>query len=92
MNSKYENRLIWADYVRVIANFFVIFLHSAAPLLYQFKKIPDSYWITGNIYDSGVRMCVPLFFMLSGYLLLEKQETLETFFKKRFKRIFIPLR
>ncbi|MBD2447965.1 acyltransferase family protein [Nostoc sp. FACHB-152] len=91
MDSKFQNRLIWVDYVRVIANFCVIFLHSAAPLLYQFKKIPDSYWIIGNIYDSAVRMCVPLFFMLSGYLLLEKQETFKSFFNKRFKRILIPL-
>jgi len=45
----------------------------------------------GNIFDSSARMSVPIFFMLSGYLLLEKDEPLNIFFKKRFNKVGIPL-
>jgi len=34
---------------------------------------------------------VPLFFMISGFLLLRKRDSLSGFFKKRFRRLFIPL-
>ncbi len=86
-----QNRIIWVDFVRVIATFAVILLHTVAPMLIRFKDLPGSYWMTANIYDSAVRMSVPLFFMISGLLLLEKQETLKVFFKKRISKVVIPL-
>jgi len=46
--------------------------------------------MTGNIYNSLVRACVPLFFMISGLLLLEKIEPTSTFLNKRLKKIVIP--
>jgi len=86
------NRIIWIDLIRVCAMFFVVFLHSAAPILYKIGKIDFSYWMIGNIYDSMVRMAVPLFFMVSGVLLLnQKEEPLLVFFKKRFLKVVIPL-
>lgn len=36
------------------------------------------------------RVGVPLFFLISGYLLLSRQEDLSTFFKKRATRIAVP--
>ena len=70
----------------------VVFLHSAAPILYKIGKIDFSAWMTGNIYDSMVRMAVPLFFMVSGVLLLNsKEEPLIIFFRKRFLKVMIPL-
>lgn len=72
--------------------FSVVFLHSAAPILYKIGKIDFSYWMIGNIYDSMVRMAVPLFFMVSGFLLLNsKIEPLNIFFKKRLLKVVIPL-
>lgn len=69
----------------------VIILHTAAPLLYRFNGNSDINWITGNIYDSLVRACVPLFFMISGFLLLEKSESTSSFFRKRLNKILIPM-
>ncbi|MCI5137194.1 MAG: hypothetical protein D3922_01985 [Candidatus Electrothrix sp. AR1] len=86
-----NNKQIWVDYIRVVATFCVVFLHSASPLLYKYKELPELYWMIGNIYNSSVRMCVPLFFMLSGHLLLEKDESLNTFFWKRVNKVVIPL-
>jgi len=69
----------------------VIILHSAAPLLYRFDGLQNGSWMTGNLYDSFVRPCVPIFFMISGYLLLNKNESITTFFKKRLNKIITPL-
>ena len=86
-----NKEILWVDWIRVLATFGVVLLHAAAPLLSMYNKIPDVYWWTGNIYDSMVRMCVPLFFMLSGSLLLQKPYSLKTFFLKRVNRILTPL-
>jgi surface polysaccharide O-acyltransferase-like enzyme len=69
----------------------VVFLHSAAPLLYKYNELPLDYWFIGNVYDSLVRVSVPLFFMVSGFLLLQKDEALPLYFSKRFSKLFIPI-
>jgi len=86
-----NTKIIWVDSVRVVACFMVIFLHTAAPLLKKYNNIPLNYWFIGNIYDSLVRVCVPLFFMISGFLLLQKDESLSVYFSKRFSKLFIPI-
>lgn len=45
-------------------------------------------WV--NHYGSLMRACVPLFVMISGYLLLPIKESPEVFYKKRFTRLLIP--
>lgn len=88
---KNKNNQVWVDYTRVLATFCVVFLHSAAPLLYKYNNLPEINWWIANAYDSVVRVSVPLFFMLSGYLLLEKNEPLKVFFLKRFNKVVVPL-
>jgi surface polysaccharide O-acyltransferase-like enzyme len=89
-----QNKLYYADYLRVLATLAVIFLHSAGDLLYHFKlnDMDLTRWWTGNIYDSVVRWCVPVFVMLSGALLLypTKPESIPTFLRKRLLRVAIP--
>ncbi|MEH1855873.1 MAG: acyltransferase family protein [Nostoc sp.] len=89
MNS-YKN-IIWVDFIRVFATFSVVLLHSSASLLYKYNELPLIYWWVGNLYNSATRMCVPLFFMLSGYLLLGKTEPLRIFFTKRINKVVVPL-
>ncbi|TMM46322.1 acyltransferase [Colwellia ponticola] len=86
-----NTQIIWVDYIRAIACFMVVFLHSAAPLLNKYNELPLNYWFIGNVYDSLVRVCVPLFFMVSGFLLLQKDEALPLYFSKRFSKLFIPI-
>jgi surface polysaccharide O-acyltransferase-like enzyme len=57
----------------------VVFLHSAGPVLYKYNEVGPSNWFVANVYDSIVRVCVPLFFMISGFLLLYKDESLAEF-------------
>jgi surface polysaccharide O-acyltransferase-like enzyme len=85
-----KNKVFWVDFIRITASFSVVLLHSAAPLLEQYKNISAFDWWTGNVYDSMVRSCVPLFFILSGYLLLGKQEPIKEFFIKRINKILLP--
>lgn len=87
-----SNRVLWIDLIKVFAIFSIVLLHSAAPILDKIGEIDSFYWMIGNVYDSMVRMAVPLFFMVSGFLLLNhKEEPLAIFFKKRFLKVVIPL-
>ena len=80
----------WVDFVRVSAIFLVVLLHSAAPWLYRYGQIANFDWQVGNIIDSATRVSVPLFFMITGYLLLNKPLSLKPYFTKRINRIVIP--
>ncbi|MYN13307.1 acyltransferase family protein [Pusillimonas sp. TS35] len=75
------------DTARVAACFMVVLLHVAAR---NFSVFDDRWWAS-NFYDSITRSCVPLFLMLTGVLLLNKQEALRDFFRKRFVRVLPPL-
>ncbi|PST90011.1 hypothetical protein C9I87_15985 [Photobacterium iliopiscarium] len=82
--------MFWVNNLRVIAIFAVVLLHVAAPFVVS--NIHGSYdWWAGNIYDSITRWSVPVFVMISGYLLLNKDEDNIVFFKKRFNRVIKPL-
>ncbi len=84
---------ISVDIIRSVAIILVIFLHATAdltvPQMNQFEIIR---WSINDVYQSVGRICVPLFVMLSGALLLQpdKQDTLGSFFKKRWSRIGLP--
>ena len=76
-------------FIRASACFMVIILHSAANYFYELGPR----WMASNIIDSLVRPCVPLFFMISGALLL-RRGAIEGFFcflKNRYCRIICPL-
>jgi len=90
MEQKQEN-ILWVDWMRAVATVGVVLLHTASPLLYMYNTLPESHWWVGNIYDSMLRMCVPLFFMISGFLLLQKDYSLKTFFLKRVNKVLLPL-
>lgn len=81
------------DYLRVMTAFAVVFLHTAAPYLYDFNTLSTPNWMAVNIYDSISRWCVPIFFMLSGAFLLnpKREETLKVLYTKRVMKLLIPL-
>lgn len=87
---KNEN-LDWINSLRVIATFSVIVLHVAAEILNQYGSISNLDWWIGNIYDSSVRFCVPIFLMISGALIFSKTyESLGDYLRKRVLRILFP--
>lgn len=67
-------REYWLDYLRGLACLLVVSLHTAAPYLYEIKDgLPTVGWHIGNLIDSFSRACVPLFFMISGYLFFREK-------------------
>ncbi|OXB07623.1 acyltransferase [Flavobacterium pectinovorum] len=88
MNTK-EN-FLWISNLRVIAVIAVIFVHTASPLVMKFGVLSNQLWNYANFYDAIFRFCVPVFVMISGALLLNKEYEFRTFFIKRFIRIGLP--
>ncbi len=83
-------KVIWISNLRVFATLTVIMLHCAAGGIYLMGKIPTSWWWICNIFNSFGRFAVPIFVMLSGYLILGKYKNLFDFLTKRLSRILIP--
>lgn len=84
MQSKTKH-FLWADLIRIFAIYLVLVIHeSVLP-----QKISPAAILSIGAF-SIAKTCVPLFVMLSGALLLKKQESYQIFFKKRFSRIFAP--
>lgn len=83
-------KVIWISNLRVFATLTVIMLHCAAGGIYLMGKIPSSWWWICNASNAFGRFAVPVFVMLSGYLLLGKYKNLTEFLSKRFSRIFVP--
>lgn len=90
MDKASGKRHFYADIIRVLAVFLVILVHSAAKLMVEWETLPLDWWLWGNAYDSLSRACVPLFVMLSGALMLGRQEPAGPFFKKRLSKLMIP--
>lgn len=74
--------------LKIIASMMVITIHVSA---INFPKIGSEQWVDSNIYNSFSRVCVPLFFMISGYFLISRGSEISTFYRKRLPRIATPL-
>jgi surface polysaccharide O-acyltransferase-like enzyme len=85
-----EPKVQYLDNLRVTATVAVLLIHSAANVLLNFGKTPDTAWWFANLYNGGFRYAVPIFVMLSGALLLPREEEFGSFFKKSFLRIIVP--
>lgn len=86
-----ENRKIdWLDNLRALATIGVIFIHVSSDYQPESGTISlFSFW-SGNIFCSLSRFSVPVFVMISGALLLRKEEPLAAFLKKRLTRLLYP--
>ena len=84
------DRIFWLDATRVTAIFGVVLLHAAAPHLSQFGTSPVEDWHVANIINAATRPSVPLFFMASGALLLQRTIGLHEL-KPRLTRLIVPL-
>ena len=74
--------LRWVDLVRVLGSFLVVMAHL------NYVQVKGTYAV--DFYYGFSRIAVPLFFLLSGFLLLQKDEPLGVFFKKRAWKVFLP--
>jgi len=97
LDSSPRDSSLPVDLIRAVAIFLVILVHAAEepfPITAAINQVVYVRWISVDIYNSIAQMCVPLFVMLSGALLLQPykvDEPLRVFFKKRFVRVGLPL-
>ncbi len=80
----------WINNLKVISLFAVIVLHTASPLLMDFKKADLNNWLVADFYNALVRFAVPVFVMISGALLLHLEYELGDFLKRRLTRVIWP--
>ncbi len=90
---KTENRVVWVDWMRVVACFMVIVVHSTEPFYLggegsQILTEMDAYW--ASFFDSLVRACVPLFIVASSYLQFPLHYSSGEFLRRRAVRILVP--
>lgn len=86
MNLKKKLNL---EMLRIIACFFVIVNHTIDQVF--LSKTPSITWFISLIYFFMSKIAVPLFVMISGAVLLGKQETYKELFKKRILRIILVI-
>jgi surface polysaccharide O-acyltransferase-like enzyme len=85
----FNTRFVWADMLRALAIYLVIVVHSSGPIV--LKSSMDIFNNFAYIISFTLaKTCVPVFIMLSGSLLLKKQENYRKFFGKRIKKVLFP--
>ena len=91
MHSK--ERLVFLDYLRVIACFMVMAIHACEPFYLgddglRIANRSDAFWVT--LVECLCRVCVPLFVMASSFLLFPLKKPTGEFFRRRLGRIVVP--
>jgi len=86
-------RIAFLDYLRVVACFMVIVIHSTEPYYLgngglSVANCGDFGWVV--FFECLCRACVPLFVMASAYLLFPVTKPTEEFFRRRLQRIVVP--
>lgn len=82
-------RIFYIDFLRIISMLSVVMLHACASKL---RAGLDFNWQVVNLITSFATCSVPIFFMISGSLLLRSDSTadLNKLWKKRLPKLFFP--
>ena len=87
-----KNKKTHIELLRIIAIYLVLFNHTWIFGFSYFNSVVDTpmYWVY-LFFSILVKIDVPIFFMISGALLLNKEESIEDLIKKRFFRFIIVI-
>ncbi|MBI2442366.1 MAG: acyltransferase family protein [Candidatus Levybacteria bacterium] len=83
--TKENGRYLWADIIRTVAIFLVVFVHN---LFFLPQNTLGTLWMW--IPYLYAHLGIPLFVMISGALLLGRSEPLSFFFRKRIRAVLFP--
>lgn len=87
-----NNRIVYIDILRIISILAVVVLHITADLLTRTNDFNTSSWWVSNILNSVSRFAVPVFFMISGAMILHIEiRTYKDFYLKRILPFTISL-
>lgn len=84
-----KKRIFFLDEIRALAIILIMLVHVSATWT---QNIPlNENYVIALLFQIIGRSGVPLFLMLTGALLINKDYSISEFMQKRFKRVFIPL-
>jgi len=86
-------RIVFLDWLRVIACFMVMLIHSTEPFYLGGEGTlitSEAHGVWATLIDSPLRAAVPLFLLTSSYLLFPIKGEMLPFLRHRFTRIGIP--
>lgn len=86
-----RKRKLYLELLRIFAILCVIFNHTDGFFAYYSSTQNGITWLYSAVLSVICRVGVPLFFMISGAVLLDKEESLKELFRKRILRIGIVL-
>lgn len=82
--------LVWLDVTRWFAMFFVVVSHAGDTFNFNAPPGDAAYAFWGEVWGSLARFCVPVFAMMTGFLLLPVKQDGGAFAKKRIGRVLPP--
>lgn len=80
-----------ADVIRVLAIVLVITIHTFNEVHARTDFLGGASWMVTNVIVSLARISIPLFIMLSGYLILRKNESFGASLTRAMGRVMMPL-
>lgn len=85
-----KSKIVYLEALRLIAIFGVLFCHTESAGVHHYVETanPVNYWF-GIFCASVVQSCIPLFFMISGVVLLNREETISYVYRHRVLKIAI---
>lgn len=89
-NEIIDKRNISFDIIRIVSIILVLFTHTGSKIYTKINN-ENMYYFFSMWLDVSRIICVPLFLMISGALLLEKKESMFQIFRKRIVRMFCVL-
>ena len=85
----FKNRIFYLDFLKAFCIFLVAVGHvSSQTLLYA--PINTTNWIIADVYSTIAKISIPIFMMITGVLLFNRDYDYVGFIKKRYPRILIP--
>lgn len=95
MNDVYVRKMmkrdISMDLLRIAAAMAVILLHVSAIYLLETKVVNSLQWTIANFCNASTRWCVPVFVMISGAFLLQKNISIKLLYRKYIKHLIVLL-
>ncbi|MBU9817410.1 acyltransferase [Rahnella sp. C60] len=82
-----SQKISWIDNLRALACMMVVMIHASTSLVVNFAAVNTPEWTAANVLNSASRVCVPLFFMISGALFLGERSAQ----KRHFLRVTLCL-